>query len=295
MKLNFIGIGAEKSATTWVWKCLSEHPQVVMSSPKELNFFSDNFTLGEQWYLSHFSKTEGKLYYGEISPLYMDSSKVPLRIRSLYPDVILFAILRNPFERSISHLLMDSIKVFDNPANVNLQMLKQLAESDPKYIRRSCYYSQLSPFYDVFPREQIRIWFYEDMLNSPGEFARRVFSDLGLNNDYLPSCVDSKTNAYAKFRSRKLYLFFRVISSCLKDSHFGQSLIDWLRKKGIWDRMIQLICQKADRPQFVFYELFDLESEMLLNKEMDKLKDLIGGELPDSWRKSARNLAKDKV
>ncbi len=37
-KIDFIGVGAPKCGTTWVAQCLSEHPQICLSKPKEINF-----------------------------------------------------------------------------------------------------------------------------------------------------------------------------------------------------------------------------------------------------------------
>src|SRR5262249_42291730 len=36
---NFIGLGAQRAATTWIHKCLSEHPEAFVSEAKELNYF----------------------------------------------------------------------------------------------------------------------------------------------------------------------------------------------------------------------------------------------------------------
>ena len=37
--LQFFGIGAQKSGTTWLYAYLKEHPQVFMPEIKELNYF----------------------------------------------------------------------------------------------------------------------------------------------------------------------------------------------------------------------------------------------------------------
>ncbi len=36
---EFIGIGVQKSATTWVYNILRDHPEVRISALKEINFF----------------------------------------------------------------------------------------------------------------------------------------------------------------------------------------------------------------------------------------------------------------
>lgn len=48
LKCDFIGIGVQKSATTWVYRVLEDHPNVQVSFPKELDFFSrtQNFDRG---------------------------------------------------------------------------------------------------------------------------------------------------------------------------------------------------------------------------------------------------------
>jgi len=39
-RINFIGIGAAKSATTWVADCLRGHPDIYLPAEKELNYFN---------------------------------------------------------------------------------------------------------------------------------------------------------------------------------------------------------------------------------------------------------------
>ena len=37
--MTFIGIGAQRAGTTWLYECLNQHPQVFMSAEKELGYF----------------------------------------------------------------------------------------------------------------------------------------------------------------------------------------------------------------------------------------------------------------
>ena len=67
MKPNFIGIGAQKCATTWVYRVLEDHPAALLSDPKELHFFSSNFDRGYQWYERHFPETSSAKAVGECS------------------------------------------------------------------------------------------------------------------------------------------------------------------------------------------------------------------------------------
>ena len=64
--IDFIGIGAGTCGSTWVARCLSEHPDILFSSEKskkELDFFTSALVLythysrcseGVEWYLDQF-------------------------------------------------------------------------------------------------------------------------------------------------------------------------------------------------------------------------------------------------
>lgn len=56
--LGFIGIGASKSGTTGVAKCLDEHPEICLSHPKEINFFNKHkiFTFGKKSTVNNYEK-----------------------------------------------------------------------------------------------------------------------------------------------------------------------------------------------------------------------------------------------
>ena len=51
---NFIIVGAPKAGTTSLYHYLSEHPQVIMSDPKEVNFFSREEIKAQQLYYKAF-------------------------------------------------------------------------------------------------------------------------------------------------------------------------------------------------------------------------------------------------
>ena len=160
---SVIGIGAEKSATTWAWTMLDAHPDVCMSQPKELNYFNvdENFERGASWYRKHFVTTTSTC--GEISPLYLDDNRVAKRIANLYPDIRILVMLRDPFDRAISHLFHDASVHYGIVADLTVRHLRELVAKDPKYIRRSCYARALEPFYRHFEAEQIGVFFFDDV------------------------------------------------------------------------------------------------------------------------------------
>src|ERR1051325_1190747 len=83
---TFIGIGAPKAGTTWLAKCLGEHPDVFMAAVKETEFFkfADCEDRLEQ-YSSHFSSANGAHAVGEFSVRYLSFAGVPERIKRVLP------------------------------------------------------------------------------------------------------------------------------------------------------------------------------------------------------------------
>lgn len=67
---NFLIIGAHKAATSWLARCLGEHPDVFMSERKELYFFT-HIEKGLDWYKAHFNTWSGEAAVGEATPGYI--------------------------------------------------------------------------------------------------------------------------------------------------------------------------------------------------------------------------------
>ena len=116
---NFIIAGAPKAGTTSLYHYLSEHPEVFMSDPKEVNFFSkeeidaqglyyDIFKAGNiSEYKKLFINANGKKAVGEASVSYLYYQEVPQKIKRIIPDAKIIIALRSPVERAFSHYLMD--------------------------------------------------------------------------------------------------------------------------------------------------------------------------------------------
>ncbi len=109
-KIDFIGIGTGRSASTWIYECLREHSQICMSQPKETRFFNRNYEKGLKWYYKRFQNCSSFSIKGEYSPGYLVSLETPLLIKKHFPDAKLILCLRNPTERAYSHYFLSKIR-----------------------------------------------------------------------------------------------------------------------------------------------------------------------------------------
>jgi hypothetical protein len=104
---QFVIIGPQKTGTTALHKYLSIHPQLkaneMTSEFEETQFFSKNYFLGIDWYLSLFEKKDNSsIMFFEKSATYFTEPLAPIRIRSFKKKMKLAFITINPVDRAYS-------------------------------------------------------------------------------------------------------------------------------------------------------------------------------------------------
>ena len=104
--LNFIGIGAQKCGTTWLYDKLSQHPDVSFPAGKEVHFWDMQHSQGVQWYRALFDVADDRLH-GDITPAYgILPQSLIAEVFCELPDVRLIYLIRNPIERAWSSAKM---------------------------------------------------------------------------------------------------------------------------------------------------------------------------------------------
>jgi hypothetical protein len=177
---NLIIIGAMKCGTTSLHYYLSRHPQVMMSQPKELDFFAQelNWSKGLDWYTSHFTGVAS--IYGEASPNYTNYpfwGGVPERIAAIIPEVKLIYLVRDPIERAISHY----IHAVD-AGREQRSFAKAVTDThEHGYFRRGLYYLQLEQYLSCFSRSQILLIAQEELHAERQKTLEMIFRFLGVD------------------------------------------------------------------------------------------------------------------
>ncbi len=230
--IDFIGIGAQKSGTSWAYTCLYDHPEVC-APIKEIHFFSrPRWSEGREWYERHFGGCGAGKLRGEFSTSYLYSKEAPERIHSLYPDVKLIAILRNPIDRAYSQY-RNAIKAGEIAESVSYEVY---AEREVSVHEQGKYHEQLEQYLKYFKREQMLVLIYEDIRTDPVAFMRTVYTFLGVDANFISSMVHDEINVA---RTPKHVLVDRVMH------HISEGL----RKIG-FDRFVHLV-RKSGLPDFV--------------------------------------------
>lgn len=187
--IDFLIIGATKSATTWLQQSLQQDATIFMPDP-ELHYFSRYYDRGDHWYLSNFAGQEHRRLRGEKSNSYLGMPQSAERIREKLPHALLVAQLRNPVDRAYSDycMLYRRAEVGRNIA----QYLDPRQAAGGRFLDRGLYYQQLQRYIDRFPMEQLLVLFFEDLKVDAGAQLSRVRRFLNLNDDFAPQPLAKK-------------------------------------------------------------------------------------------------------
>ncbi len=196
-KVNLLVIGAMKSGTTSVHEYLNEHPLISMSNEKEPGFFVEQMTWsrGFDWYHELFPTGKDFSYYGESSTHYTkfpEFSGVAKRIYEYNPNVRLIYTMRNPFKRLVSHY-WHQVRAHHSGGEVN--DIDVAIQRNSNYLDFSNYALQLEQYYELFPKEQIYILTFEELVTAPGQVTKDICQWLGLNTDVELSNIEEAFNA----------------------------------------------------------------------------------------------------
>ena len=182
---TFIGIGAPKTATTFLDKCLKEHPEIFMPLSKEPHFFSSAFHFGVDEYLKFFEGAESFGCRGEISTSYFHHPDSPERIKNLLPDAKLILSVRKPTEQVYSMYWQSKRHNFYQPIDndINLSFSEALEKYPHRLIEPARYHTHLQRWLKFFPREQIHILFYDDVKADPRKALAEIYEFLDVSVD----------------------------------------------------------------------------------------------------------------
>lgn len=279
---NLFIIGAMKSGTTSLHEYLDTHPQIAMSHEKEPGYFVEELGLrkGEEWYLSRWEQAGQFRYRGESSTHYTKLpvfQGVPDRIFRFNPHARLLYIMRNPFDRIVSHYWHALRDVFHGG---ELRPLLKAVEEDPGYLAFSDYAMQLEPYFERFGRSAIHTLTFEALIEDPQREVDRIYRWLD-----LPSHPVADESARAHNQKPKN-----------TTAVAGAGILNRIQYSNVWDRisphvpawMKNWAKKQAYRPvddQHVLNDIPRLREAIgeLQRRQIDSLTRLLGRDFPE-WR-----------
>ncbi|MEI7952245.1 MAG: sulfotransferase [Synechococcaceae cyanobacterium ELA182] len=188
----FLGIGAQKSGTTWVYHQLKRHPQVLFPGGKEFHFWDLLPDMPATHWLEHLSppsisECSGATHCGEITPSYaLLPPETIATIKQACPDLKVFIVLRNPIERAWSAALMalDRSQMTLDEASDQWFIDHMLSRASRS---RGDYLSAIRTWQKHFGSDQFDVLFYDQLAEAPDAFLRQLSKHLGIDGTFFTS------------------------------------------------------------------------------------------------------------
>lgn len=192
-------IGAMKSATTSLYRWLDEQPEVFMAHPKETNFFTDRWASGLSWYAEQFAEGSPGQLLGEASVNYTSPERATIaadRMASVIPHARIIYVIRHPVERIRSHYRHEVQRHRESRS-----LLDALQEPGNSYSGHSSYGTCLQPYIDRYPREQILVVRFEDLVAPSAPAWSATLRLLSLSDRPVPASAHNVSSEKAQFSS----------------------------------------------------------------------------------------------
>ena len=212
-------VGAQECGTTALWEYLGAHPQVGMSSPKEVHLF-DSEDYSPEWtpqqidkrYARWFRHASPGALLGEATPIYSYLPEVAAQLQRYNPNLRLILLLRDSAERAISHYYMQKARNTEQAPfwlALILEPWRVWRCKNPRrkgsatrlhcYRGQGLYSRQLRNLYRHFPTEQVLLIHVRELLHDHQAVLRRAFAFLGVAEDItMPARIAMSGEAYGK-------------------------------------------------------------------------------------------------
>lgn len=282
-KPTFLGIGAQKCASTWIYRILERHPQIRVSANKELDFFSCHFDRGYGWYESQFSGAGARqVASGEVSPSYFYNPLAVERAKAYNRDFRVLVSLRDPIERMFSNHLHEVRK--GHIANADLSFESALVRN-PMYLHQSLYARHLKMWVEAFGAANVCVFLQEEIGNDPKGEASRLCAFLGVDDIDDSEFFERRANENVVYKNRTIEMVYSGLGRAARGLGFGRA-VRWAKKtdgiSAIWSAAKENVRDRV--PPMQRETIAGLRAE--LEPEMRALASMLGvPSLPwPSWR-----------
>ncbi|MEM6382816.1 MAG: hypothetical protein AAF739_09095 [Pseudomonadota bacterium] len=207
---DYMLIGAQKCATSWLYYCFRDHPEICVPTKKlEKGYIGGNMfeEMGEDWFFDRFHPSDNQRV-GDISVEYLWDENAAAAMKPFASDAKFIISLRHPVDRTVSGYfwLLRKGDIENRPLEDGLGPIldAQPGFSEPiegplgQAVGRSLYGPQIQRFIDLYGAERIKVVLYEQIAAAGLQQVQDLYSYLGVRSDFRPPSLGSapKRNSY---------------------------------------------------------------------------------------------------
>jgi hypothetical protein len=275
---DFLVIGVPKAGTTALHTALARHPALFMSAVKEPKFFltdgpppsrggpGDAETYREHvWrradYEALFGGAPPGALRGESTPFYLYDPAAQRRIRDAAPETRLIISLRDPVERAHSnwtHLWSAGLEPIGDMIEACGRERERInAGWAPfwHYVSLGRYGEQLRHLFTLFPREQVLLFRYRDLVDRPADTLDRICAFLGVEPGLVTEVPRENVTAHPP-ETRRHEMLSQLVR--LGDRFLGQRLTAPLETLLQWNGRARQPLTWVQRQELLSYFAADI-------------------------------------
>jgi len=288
---NFFVVGAAKAGTSSLHAWLKQHPEIFVSDSKEPSYFVYGYGVSN-WddYIGLYQPGAGKKAVGDTSASYLAAPESPDWIYKTFGKTKIIISLRDPSRRAFSlysWMLMEGYeksKTFEETLALENSRFNNSEFYwhnpgyfwDYIYFRGGLYHEQVKRYIDVFGKDNILIFLFDDLVKDPDGTFRKVCEFLDVSTEV--KIIFTRQNASIRPRFVNLQFFLRTKFTSLVLS--GAPYVHIERRLKFLAALIDFNKRIGPKP------ILPMETEKKLRQmyksDIEKLSDLIEMDL-SSW------------
>lgn len=210
---DFMLLGFPKCGTTSLYNYLIQHKQIHKTKKKEIHFFSYGYSLGLNWYRSHFSRSKDLLDF-DSSVNTVLNPEAAMRIQKHIPNCKFIVMLRDPIEQCYSQyraIEQTGLETYSFEESIGQDPIRfrrytTILKNDfyrpyrqpiiIPYLSFARYDMWLKPFIERFPKNRFLFINLKDLENKPNETLNEIFEFLGIDKQPIVDLQKHNVNEY---------------------------------------------------------------------------------------------------
>jgi hypothetical protein len=223
-------------------------------------------------YLRLFQGVRDETAIGEASAAYLWSETAAAAIRSRIPEAKIVMILRDPAERAFSHYLHQlAVGLTRSTFREHIKKCEHVSHEELSiwypFLEIGLYSQQVKRYLDLFPHENVRIYWYEEVWPQQGRLLADLFAFLDVDATFCPDTTRKShkrrapriPRAHHFFKKHRLWYPLKALIPGSLQPHVQKLLF----------RSDSLTMEAGDRQYLVDY----------YRKDIGKLESLLGRDL----------------
>jgi hypothetical protein len=185
---RFIILGGHKCGTSSLHYYIGQHPEIVLPHIKGEDILNRR-ELNITTYQNSYPEPLNKKVIGEVSSTYLYSEMACKNIQKYLSNSKLIAILRNPSERAFSNfnVIPESVDIKLDREDFFQHLDKYLNQPVvDQVLKKGLYYENLNRYLQIFPREQIKIFTFDEFLKDQKKFMYSLFEFINVDPNFTP-------------------------------------------------------------------------------------------------------------